>query len=335
MSRSANIDVDDTISHMITEANSNNISPLSLPASLANDFSTSGTDDGVEVELEVDEVEELEEPEVQQGNKLLTGSAISNGGNLRKNPRAKKDIWQYCKIYKEKQYSMLAYCLLCQNDVNYSASHSTSMLERHLSRNHKKEFKLIRMERAEKRIKLDDGKSDKPSRQQASIISYGVSCPYYEEKLIDWLIATYQPILTVQHKSFREMIGRLNKKTPAISGERVRSLIYNKYYDLLLNITSICKGRKYALTTDTWTSRAKTAYTTCIVHLIETNSWKLHHFVLGLHQKEGQSTAVDVVNYTEKMTERYELTYQNSSCITSDTEATMVSAGKLFLQKAQ
>ncbi len=157
------------------------------------------------------------------------------------------------------------------------------------------------MERAEKRIKLDDGKSDKPSLQQYSIISYGAPCPYYEEKLIDWLIATYKPILTVQHKSFREMKDSLNKKAPTISWKRVRSLISNKYYDLLLTIKSIFKGRKYALTSDTWTSRVKTAYTTCTVHLIETNRWKLHHFVLSLHQKEGQSTAVDVVNYTEKM----------------------------------
>jgi hypothetical protein len=106
---------------------------------------------------------------------------------------------------------------LCQNDINYSVRHSTSILERNLSRNHKKEFKVISMERAEKRIKLDDGKSDKPSLQQYSIISYGAPCPYYEEKLIDWLIATYKPILTVQHKSFREMKDSLNKKAPTIS----------------------------------------------------------------------------------------------------------------------
>jgi hypothetical protein len=66
------------MSPIITEAKSNNISTLSLPASLAYDSSSSSTDDGVEVEVK--EVEELEEPEVQQANELLTGSALSNGG---------------------------------------------------------------------------------------------------------------------------------------------------------------------------------------------------------------------------------------------------------------
>lgn len=62
MSGSVNIDVDDTMSPIITEAKSNNISTLSLPASLAYDSSSSSsTDDGVEVEVK--EVEELEEPE--------------------------------------------------------------------------------------------------------------------------------------------------------------------------------------------------------------------------------------------------------------------------------
>jgi hypothetical protein len=86
------------------------------------------------------------------------------------------------------------------------------------------------------------------------------------------------------------------------------------------------------MTTDAWTSIAKVSYVTCTVHFIDQETWKLHSFVLGLYEKTGCSRAQDCVQYAEKQMNDYQLPYSKMTAAVTDTEATMVAAGRLFAE---
>ena len=264
-------------------------------------------------------------------------SGFKVGGTLINNFRAKNDVWQFFKVYKEKNFSKVACCMLCkdadasQPDITYGTSHSTGVLERHIYRHHEEENSLLIAAKRQKLLSSNSSPASSSSVQSA-MTSYATPCPLYESMLLNWIVMTYQPFSTVENNSFREMVTSLNKKAPVISREKIQKLISNKYHDTRLSLSSILKGKHYSMTCDGWTSRAQVGYTTGTVHLI--NNWKLHHFVLGLHQKNGASTAQDVVSYTEELMDKVSIDFISCICITTDTEATMVSAGKLFLEKS-
>jgi hypothetical protein len=101
-----------------------------------------------------------------------------------------------------------------------------------------------------------------------------------------------------------------------------------KYFETLQAITAIVNGKNFALTTDAWTSIAKVGYVTCTIHFIEPMTWMLHDFSLGIFKKDGNSTAVDVVCYAEEHMKKFNLSYPELTCIVTDTESTMIAAGR-------
>jgi hypothetical protein len=89
------------------------------------------------------------------------------------------------------------------------------------------------------------------------------------------------------------------------------------------------------MTTDAWTSITKTGYVTCTIHFIDQDTWKLHSMVLGLYEKTGRSRAQDCVGYAEQQMDDYGLPYSNMTAVVTDTEATMVAAGRLFVEHSR
>jgi hypothetical protein len=71
------------------------------------------------------------------------------------------------------------------------------------------------------------------------------------------------------------------------------------------------------------------------MHFIEPKIWTLHHFALGIFKKDSTSTAPDVVHYAEQHMANFGVVYSQLTCIVTDTESTMVAAGRLFKQKAR
>jgi len=51
-------------------------------------------------------------------------------------------------------------------------------------------------------------------------------------------------------------------------------------------------------------------------------------------KKNGASTAVDTVAYVERQMELYDLTYREMVAVVTDTEATMISAGRKFVENS-
>ncbi len=99
-------------------------------------------------------------------------------------------------------------------------------------------------------------------------------------------------------------------------------------------ITSILKGKHFAFTTDGWTSLANVGYVTCTAHFIDATTWKLHSIVLGLYEKDGTSKADDIVNYCESQLTSFDLSYPRAVAVVTETEATMISAGRLLVSRS-
>ncbi len=155
-------------------------------------------------------------PSVLSADTVIT--FLDKGGSLRLNHLGTNEVWQYFCVYNEKQYKSHAYCGLCNKDVFYGLSHATSNLEKHMSRHHKEDYKDIMCERANKR---KCSTSNNASQAQAKLTKYVTCCPEYEERLIKWIIQTYQPFRAVEDDTFHHLLSSLNKKAPVVSYGRI------------------------------------------------------------------------------------------------------------------
>jgi hypothetical protein len=258
---------------------------------------------------------------------VLVSTYLQKGGTLKKNHRGKTETWKYFEIYDEKQYSNCAFCILCNTDIKYGKTHSTSTLDKHLERRHAEEYKGLMCERANKRLCTD-------MSTQKKLTDFICVKSKFEECLLKWMIKTYQPLCTVQDETFREMNLSLTDKAPTVGPDKIRSLLSDKYFDSLQKISNIVKGKNVSLTTDAWTSITKEGYVTCTLHFIEPKTWTLHHFSLGIFKKDKASTAVDVVGYAEQHMNNFGITYPQLTCVVTDTESTMIASGRLFKEKS-
>jgi len=130
------------------------------------------------------------------------------------------------------------------------------------------------------------------------------------------------------------MVNCLNRKAPVIGFDKIRTLMSNKFFDTMRAVTDILKQKDVALTTDARTSIAKEGYVTCTVQFIEHKTWTLHHFSLGIFKQEGNSTTEDVVRYAEGHMQTLNVRYCQLTCVVTDTEATMIAAGRNFKEKS-
>ena len=74
-------------------------------------------------------------------SRISSESFIEKGGTLKRNANAtKNEVWQFFQVYNEKKFKTHVFCMLCKSDVSYGKTHSTSNLEKHIQRQHKKEY---------------------------------------------------------------------------------------------------------------------------------------------------------------------------------------------------
>jgi len=130
------------------------------------------------------------------------------------------------------------------------------------------------------------------------------------------------------------MCKALNKRSPNLGSDRLSCLLKTEYHVIQSKLIVIFKGSYYAITTDAWTSIAKVGYVTCTVHFIDQVTWTLHSIVLGLYEKTGRSRAQDCIQYAEKQMNIFGLPYSKMSAVVTDTEVTIVAAGRLFVERS-
>jgi len=80
------------------------------------------------------------------------------------------------------------FCDLCMKEVNYSKDYSTSILIWHMKRHHKDIYKH-HLEAKVVEILAEVGKGN----ARRSIKPF-LTCPNFEQSLINWMIATHQPL---------------------------------------------------------------------------------------------------------------------------------------------
>jgi hypothetical protein len=107
--------------------------------------------------------------------------------------------------------------------------------------------------------------------------------------------------------------------------------IYTKNYYLLIHflVKSPC-----ALTTDSWTSFQDISYAGFTCHYIS-DDWKLKAISLGIEQHEGTALATDHLRELKQVLEKWALQYENIVAVTTDTEPTMNSFGRLIVDDSE
>jgi hypothetical protein len=99
---------------------------------------------------------------------------------------------------------------------------SKCMLERHIKRKHPKNFVDALTLGAQKsycKFKLSN------CQAQCSLESYVVSCPAFADCLMNWAIATYQPLGCCEEESFNELCLSLKKNSPMYGREKFHTML--------------------------------------------------------------------------------------------------------------
>jgi len=99
---------------------------------------------------------------------------------------------------------------------------SKCMLERHIKRKHPKNFVDALTLGAQKsycKFKLSN------CQAQCSLESYVVSCPAFADCLMNWAIATYQPLGCCEEESFHELCLSLKKNSPMYGREKFHTML--------------------------------------------------------------------------------------------------------------
>lgn len=253
---------------------------------------------------------------------------------------AKAGIWKFFEVYSDKALRHMAYCKICQGDINYTLTMSTGMLTRHMRSKHRKEYEEMLEEAAVKRIEANcNGSSlstqDETDKLQCSIENFVEFSPGFEKKLLAWIIDTYQPLHACEHPTFREMCRSLSLKAPTIGISKLQNLLSMETALMRVKLRSALKGVQVSITTDAWTSCNNVTFITCTAHFIQPKAWLLHHMPLGIFKKSGTSHAEDVVRYVKNILAGYNIMYSDIFCIVTDTEATMVKAARIFCSDAR
>ncbi len=123
---------------------------------------------------------------------------LSSPPVMRKNSCTTKSLWVW-NHYKRptKKKDTQVFCLLCENNVFYTASCSTGLLERHVKRHHLRFFQEALKSGAKKVPKLSE---DGP-RAQPSVKGFMDNCPNFEPCPINWAVETYQPLWCCEEQS--------------------------------------------------------------------------------------------------------------------------------------
>ncbi len=134
------------------------------------------------------------------------------------------------------------------------------------------------------------------------------------------------------------MCQSLHSKARIISRVKLSTLISEEFHlaELAeLKVKNILKGRFFSFTMDGWTSLNHRGYVTCTTHFIDSSTWQLHAVVMGLYEKDVGSKHEDIVCYCEQQLTLFGLDYSKAVAVITDTESTMIAAGRLFVSNSQ
>jgi hypothetical protein len=114
--------------------------------------------------------------------------------------------WVWSHFKKQPANKQFAFCLLYQKDIFYSKYYSTGMLTHHLKNHHWAVYHNHLKSVADNALSM----LQPDCSMQGSMSAFLMSCPKFENCLVNWMVATYQPVCCCEEPTFREMCLSLN-----------------------------------------------------------------------------------------------------------------------------
>jgi zinc finger BED domain-containing protein 1 (E3 SUMO-protein ligase ZBED1) len=243
--------------------------------------------------------------------------------------------WKFFLCYPDEK--CLVHCKICNADINIGKSLSTSKLQQHIEIRHKQTVLDLQIQQKEATASTGSSAVDTASLQtnNRGIKRYFPTAPRnFDQLYVDWMIESYIPFDTCEDAGFRRICNFLNPKVPPTNVKRIKSLLIEKESDAIVAMRDILSKEYFSLTDDSWTSNRNQCYTGVTVHWIDGN-WKLRSCALGCKHKEGKSTSEEHIREVEAILSKFNLSYKNLVANVTDTEATMVAAGRILVQNSK
>jgi hypothetical protein len=121
--------------------------------------------------------------------------------------------------------------------VNCGKDLSTGPLMHHLQRKHDRinwqhlsAKALLRLSQSiSMHTTITDSTADNGISSTLTLDPFFINCPSFEDYLLKWMIALYQPLCIVDDPDFRCMCQSSNKKTPILSQDRFKTLLSENF----------------------------------------------------------------------------------------------------------
>lgn len=228
----------------------------------------------------------------------------------------------------------MANCSLCRQDghtCDLLWKGSTSTLTTHIKAKHRGVFAAEMARQATADVAaaaaVVDAAKDSTSPFELSMTATK------EMSIVKFIIHAGLPKETVENDAFNEMMKAHVPNYQRMGKYRLMTLLSEKYAAVKVSLAGILTNTRGAVTTDGWTSTGGHSYYGFTYHWID-DEWELHSIPVGICRHKGKTTAEDHVKAFEVELGKHGLTFDNIVALTTDTEPTMNSAGRLIMARA-
>ena len=163
--------------------------------------------------------------------------------------------------------------------VCYGEARSTGHLARHLDTYHPE-------------IVENHNKGEAAIAKAGNLDKYLSTTVSHEEKFMEWIVDTYQPLNTCESESFRDMMRSVNKNYPNLDRHSIMSKLDKREQSVKLLMKNVLQDEDVSITLDHWTSSANVNYVAQTAHFID-GDFKLTKLTLACTQHKGSSTGAD------------------------------------------
>lgn len=250
---------------------------------------------------------------------------------LIKPANVKSDVWKHFKVFEDDKAT--AQCNYCETQIKRSGG--TGHLNDHYKTCQSKSYAAtLRQDYVEMLNNQNQSSSASSTNTTGPIQKYFKPSNDFHSLCMKWIVQTKQPFETVENRQFRSMCFALNNKVEFLSVKRLKNMIVDQTALTEATVTSMLRSNHYAITNDSWTSRKNNTYTAITCHWID-DDFNIKNCALGCQPKEGRSQAVDHVNDIEVVMKCFDLTYKRLVASVTDTDATMIAAGRELKNRAR
>ena len=240
-------------------------------------------------------------------------------------------VWKHMKIYDTRGLAMnnvlrnCAHCTECDEDVNYGQSKSTSALVKHMVSKHRAIYdaQLAADVAAQSQLKKRN--------YQSTLDAHVSHDSKQEDKLIKFIVHSYQPFSVVNCPYFRAYVQSLNVNARIFDRGFIGTAIAKIATDVQCELKGMLSGQYYALTTDHWTSKANESYMATTVHFIDAN-WKLIATTLSCSVHKESQTAENTLGFLREACDKFDLPQSHLVATVTDSAANMNLTGMLLDQ---